>query len=745
MAKPKRLLAKSSHSPDGPKAAETLRGHTAFVCAAARQLIAHRARHAIRAAGLVPSLERTLERLVLAGAFLHDIGKCSDHFQQTVRRQRSAPQLLRHEACSLYLAWPGQPLAEWFRQGLDQRELCFALVVAAAHHRKFWSRAIAPEDAGTGTQLMLWTSHADFARTLELGAKQLGLGAPPVLSDVLIKDERRSPLRKFFERCEDEIRRLEVTDAERRLLAIAKALVLDADVAGSALPRAGENPNWVGDVLTRARDAAELELLISDRLGGRALRPFQAAVANSRAPVTLVRAGCGSGKTIAAYAWAARCHAGATLWVTYPTTGTTTEGYRDYVHEADLRGRLEHGRARVDVDIFGLDEPDEVEREADRLDALRAWDMDVVVCTVDTVLGLVQNQRKGLYAFASLVESAVVFDEIHAYDDALFGALLRFLNDLPGVPALLMTASLPKSRLEALRQLVRAVHGCDMAEIEGPADLERLPRYEWHNGPAWPEVARVLATDGKVLWVSNTVDRCIETSSRSEAGAALVYHSRFRYEDRVARHAAVIRAFADTSAVFASTTQVAEMSLDLSADLLVTDLAPIPAMIQRLGRLNRRTRPDSPVPPAPFIVIDVNSPLPYRERELDEAREWLARLGHSPLSQRDLVDAWLIDDRGARPIASAAANASAWLDGVFRCEPSSLRESTPGITVMLAQDCARVASEPGRAPRFAIPMPPPKPAHAWRSWRRAAGIYPVPPPDAIDYDPLKGARWRRAS
>lgn len=33
---------------------------------------------------------------------------------------------------------------------------------------------------------------------------------------------------------------------------------------------------------------------------------------------------------------------------------------------------------------------------------------------------------------------------------------------------------------------------------------------------------------------------------------------------------------------------MAEMSLDLSATLLVTDLAPVPALIQRLGRLNRR-------------------------------------------------------------------------------------------------------------------------------------------------------------
>src|SRR5699024_9311777 len=82
---------------------------------------------------------------------------------------------------------------------------------------------------------------------------------------------------------------------------------------------------------------------------------------------------------------------------------------------------------------------------------------------------------------------------------------------------------------------------------------------------------------------------------------ARLYHSRFKYVDRVQRHGDVIDAFRAPGSTLASTTQVAEMSLDLSADLLVTDLAPVPALIQRLGRLNRRARPGDP--PRSFIVL----------------------------------------------------------------------------------------------------------------------------------------------
>ena len=86
------------------------------------------------------------------------------------------------------------------------------------------------------------------------------------------------------------------------------------------------------------------------------------------------------------------------------------------------------------------------------LQSLEAWATPVVACTVDTVLGIVQNNKRGLYAWPALAQSAFVFDEIHAYDDRLFGALLRFLRDLPGLPVLLMTASLPASREEALAE-----------------------------------------------------------------------------------------------------------------------------------------------------------------------------------------------------------------------------------------------------------------------------------------------------
>ncbi|MFP2904305.1 CRISPR-associated endonuclease Cas3'', partial [Pyxidicoccus sp. 3LFB2] len=278
----KHLLAKGTSTPDHPEGEATLQGHTAMVLAAAEQLLQHRGRASLLAAGLDPGLEPRLRRLVLLGAATHDLGKCSDHFQQMVRAKRREPQLVRHEALSLWLGWPGQPLSKWLRGATDSDEdLCFALVCAAAHHRKFWADAFAPEDAGAGLSLSLLVHHGDFARTLQLLATKLGLSAPPAFSSPLtVSASRRAHPREQLQAWQESFARTVPPGApDARLLAVAKALVLAADVAGSALPRSGEKHAWVGQQLSRPRSPEALLSVVERRLNGKPLRPFQEAVA----------------------------------------------------------------------------------------------------------------------------------------------------------------------------------------------------------------------------------------------------------------------------------------------------------------------------------------------------------------------------------------------------------------------------------------------------------------------------------
>jgi CRISPR-associated endonuclease/helicase Cas3 len=732
---PTHLLAKSCDDSERPPTEATLRGHTMLVCEAADLLLYSRGAASLQAAGLEATWQNRLARIVRLAAFIHDLGKCSDHFQAMIRHDRAAPQLVRHEALSLWLVWPGQILSDWLQSAVGGNEdLMIAAVAAAGHHRKFWRNAIAAVDAGAGVSLQLYTDHDEFMQLVAAGARRLGLVDAQPLPRMHVHVGRRASLVNDFERWESEWQEYaRRRPREARLAAVAKALVLAADVAGSALPKTNERLSWITAQLGRRATAAALRAVVDRRLSGKPSRPFQNEVAASSAPVTFVRAGCGSGKTVAAYLWAACQHAGRQLWITYPTTGTTTEGFRDYVADVDVTARLEHGRREIDLEIFDLRDDADDGRQRDRLDAIRGWGAEVITSTVDTVLGLVQNHRKGLYAWPGLAHAAVVFDEIHAYDESLFGSLLRFLEAMPGTPALLMTASLPADRMTALRELTEHVHGVSLVEVNGPPQLESLPRYFRLDADPIAAARECVRAGGRVLWVSNTVDRSIEAAKHFVG--ALVYHSRFRYVDRVERHDAVINAFDAAGPCVVSTTQVAEMSLDISADLLITDLAPIPSLIQRLGRLNRRATPEAPGVPKPYVVVQTTNALPYSIEALTEASAWLTTLGAGPHSQNDLVRTWTT---GAHQIPVRVT--SAWLDGGFSTVPAGLREATPGIAVLREKDAQEARARPGRASALAIPMNPPK-GDSWRGWVHVAYL-PVAPDAALSYDPQRGGSWK---
>ena len=737
----KRLLAKNSQTPDAPRGAETLSGHTANVMAAAQTLLDETADTQLSAIGLPGVIwKERFCQAVLFAAFCHDLGKANDQFQNMVRQERKQKQAIRHEALS-FLIIQETPLKEWLSTALKEAEdLSFLLWAVAGHHRKF------PPDepaAGTGIRLSLLLEHADFQRTLSVGAKWLRLNDPPTLTNLtwqligptsphqLLRRARRKAA-AFWASCNDD---------KRRFLAAMKACLIAADVAGSALPKEGEKiSGWIRKVLGQKPTSDQLQKIVDERLQGMPLRPFQEALGKTTTRVVLAQAGCGSGKTLAAYVWAAQRAPGKRLFFSYPTTGTATEGFRDYLIDPTLNSQLVHSRATVDLELLGVDDEGE---QVNPLAALEAWSISITSCTVDTVLGLTQNQRRGLYAWPAFVDAAFVFDEIHAYDERLFSSLLRFLLNCRGVPCLLMTASLPQARLDALKEVLSSI-GESLETISGPTDLETLPRYQrLISDDPWAVVDQCFRDNEKILWVANTVGRALSLADEaSERGfQPLVYHSRFRYEDRVRQHGRIISAFRQRGPVLAIATQVAEMSLDLSADLLVTDLAPVPSLIQRLGRLNRRSTPKNPTTPKPFLIIEPDTAAPYKSQEEPNPfavpRLWLERLGMGSVSQSDLAQTWSALDEGRqqKPLESA------WINGGFETMPRHLRESTPGMTVLLQEDATAVERGGIDPVRVRIPMTIPNWLE-WKKWPQVA-FAKVPPPECISYDPERGARWNR--
>jgi CRISPR-associated endonuclease/helicase Cas3 len=759
--------------------------HLRDVYAAAEQVLQATADDQLTALGLDRSAYRErFQRCVRLAAAVHDLGKANDHFQEMIRGIRDVcvqPQGLRHEWVTVLLL---EQLRDWLLPAVDYQEKDWAIVEWAigGHHPaedRETPPSSTPQEGGCGPHITFLTDHPDFHAILHWLAETFHLASPPRLP------QRRYDLSGdasvFAALGQWRIRSLRIwrgfSPQEKRLLAAVKAALIATDVAGSALPyrstpTGGVSWAWITQALENKPSADDLGLIVQYRLRGQAPRFFQQQVAESTAPVTLVKAGCGTGKTLAAYLWAQQRWPGFRLYFCYPTTGTATEGFRDYLFPPDLAdleaavdqslsgsssitaasirqlgARLFHSRRDVDWDIIlttGPDASDGQKEEAEaveawqRRDALEAWSTPIVACTVDTVLGLLQNHRRALFAWPALAQSAFVFDEIHAYDDKLFKVLLRFLRELPGVPVLLMTASLPQAREQALRSILKD-RGLELPIIEGPPELENRPRY--HRLPLEATFPQVLATiqqtlqrQEKVLWVVNTVGRAMEMADQlqSHGLSPYLYHSRFKYEDRVERHRDVIEAFRRPGPALCLCTQVAEMSLDLSADLLISDLAPIPALIQRLGRLNRRAADGDPT--RPFLILQPDHAQPYTQAELDEAERWLACLPESSISQRDLIAAWQQNST-----TRLSCGDSAWLDGGPATQIGELRQGIPSINVLLEEDYEQVQNQPRQLARYVLPMPPPR-SKEWKSWPRFRGV-PIAPNTAVDYHPRRGARW----
>lgn len=143
-----------------------------------------------------------------------------------------------------------------------------------------------------------------------------------------------------------------------------------------------------------------------------------------------------------------------------------------------------------------------------------------------------------------------------------------------------------------------------------------------------------LGASGPTLVVLNTVDRAIEVfdalskykKELKDTDVRLV-HSRFRPEERKGWRTAFLSKDAcapGTNRIIVAT-QVVEAGVDISAALLVTEIAPWASLVQRFGR-SARWGGEARIIVADFEWPDDKKAAPYSKDEIDAAREALGYL-----------------------------------------------------------------------------------------------------------------------
>jgi len=669
-------------------------------------------------------------------ALFHDLGKANEDFYNAVAQAGFIQQTIRHEHLSaLILCLPE------VRNWLSKDPRLDADVITAAvlsHHLKALDDSASIKDKERSEQVknyrwgqaqtlkqsvILYLQHEEVVTTLQRIADLTTLGKIPSLPKSPWKpaSEWEQAWRKGKKQYAPYFKReLQKNSQRRSLLLAVKAGLIVSDAAASGLVREGhEIAKWIEAIVHSSAIATNeiSEKILYPRIQQietRSQKSFrfhafqeQAADQGSKA---LLLVACGGGKTLAAWKWAEKqvnqYNLGKVIFL-YPTRGTATEGFRDYVGWApEADAALVTGTAKYEPEAMAENPSESIANKVfrseadDRLYALGFWSKRFFSATVDQFLSFMEHSYQSLCLLPVLADSAVIIDEVHSFDRAMFDTLISFLKTFH-IPVLCMTATLPQSRRDELIQAGLRVFPTKVERAsETLTDLKALEQAERYRlepvanfSEAFQKAVVAYQKGFRVLWVVNTVDRCLTIAKRLETALdtdVLTYHSRFRLRDRQQVHAKTVEAFAFAHGdalrpAIAVTTQVCEMSLDLDADVLITEVAPVSSLVQRFGRANRHLRRS-------FATLHPYKPpghLPYRQQDLETAQVFLESLKTDFVSQFQLATALEVYAQSERD----AEGNSLFLTSGYYAVPGSFRDSD-GFTVPCLLDTDFETVEP---------------------------------------------------
>ncbi len=257
--------------------------------------------------------------------------------------------------------------------------------------------------------------------------------------------------------------------------------------------------------------------------------------------------------------------------------------------------------------------------------------------TIDqAIMACLPVKHSALRLFA-LSGKMVIIDEVHSYDpytSALVDRAVKWLIDV-GCSVIVLSATLSSSRRKALVAAVGAEESGDSSayplitkvgkgsphaeSIPVPGDETASTAIAIDQVPAgsegvWQEIATSAESGACVVVIRNTVAlaqetyRQLKSRCRDQRVTFGLIHSRFPQFRRDANEQCWMEKLGKEGnsrpdGCILVATQVIEQSVDIDADLLVTDLAPVDLVLQRLGRLHRHPRSRLPGFQEPRCVV----------------------------------------------------------------------------------------------------------------------------------------------
>lgn len=331
-------------------------------------------------------------------------------------------------------------------------------------------------------------------------------------------------------------------------------------------------------------------------------KDFQNKTKENKEKNILTIAFTGSGKTIADHRWN-----GKKKFYLVPTRVSAEAFYLDSldIYKEDKMVGILHGDIGLYVNKNNLENSTELSISEEDNNLSRNFAKPYIIATIDQIALAIFKYPRYEKVFATLYNANITVDEVHLLSPQMFLTMI-YLADFSfknlKTKFHFMTATMPEIYKQKLSELENIKFDENLISVEETGRKIKLDFVKEND--IIKIIEKGLKEDKKILVVKNqiggdkiqkkeeiyaieTFEKIYEQLNLKEEDINMV-HGRYKFLDKKIKYRKILK---QDGKIWVST-QVVEVALDIDFDIIISDLASMEALIQRMGRCNRKGKKD---------------------------------------------------------------------------------------------------------------------------------------------------------